>query len=131
METIGHDLRVMQRIPLAPAHVEAIRAAGTPRRYAKGDPVVEVGAPVDRFVYVEEGEIEVLNPFTGERLVSSTLGPTQFMGEIALLSGGTWSLAMRRPSNQTDQRSSKTPCTRSSYRAGSAGPAAAGGRLIR
>ena len=57
--------------------------------------LAEVGAPADRFIYVEDGEIEVLNPFTGERLVPSTLGPTQFMGEIALLSGGTWSLPMR------------------------------------
>ena len=29
METIGGDLRQMQRIPLAAAHVEALRSAGT------------------------------------------------------------------------------------------------------
>ncbi|WP_445191544.1 FAD-dependent oxidoreductase [Sphingomonas sp. Tas61C01] len=85
----------MQRIPLAPAHVEALRAAGSPRRYAAGEMLTELGAPADRFIYVEDGEVEVVNPFTGERLVPSTIGATQFVGEIALLSGGTWSLPMR------------------------------------
>src|SRR5258707_548197 len=44
---------------------------------------------------VEEGEIEVVNPFTGERHYPSTIGPTQFMGEISLLYGGTASLPLR------------------------------------
>jgi thioredoxin reductase (NADPH) len=95
METIGRDLREMQRIPLAPAHVAAIRAAGTSKHYKGGDLLVDIGAPADRFVYVEEGEVEVVNPFTGERLVPSTLGSGQFMAEISLLSGGSWSMPMR------------------------------------
>lgn len=95
METIGRDLREMQRIPLEPGHVAAIRDAGTRTHYAKGAYLAEIGAPADRFVFVEQGEIEVVNPFTGERLVPSTLGPTQFMAEISLLSGGSWSLPMR------------------------------------
>ena len=95
METIGRDLREMQRIPLQPAHVAAIRATGTQRLYRQGEMLAEIGTPADRFVYVEDGEVEVVNPFTGDRLVRSTLGPTQFMSEIALLSGGSWSLPMR------------------------------------
>lgn len=95
VETIGRDLREMQRIPLAPSHVAAIRAAGTERTYPAGTVMTEVGTPADRFVYVEDGEIEVVNPFTGERLVPSTLGPGQYMAEIALLSGGHWSMPMR------------------------------------
>ncbi|MBP2511849.1 cyclic nucleotide-binding domain-containing thioredoxin-disulfide reductase [Sphingomonas sp. PvP018] len=101
METIGRDLREMQRVPLQPAHIAAIRAAGTRKHYPKGMMLAEIGAPADRFVYVEEGEIEVVNPFTGDRLVPSTLGPTQFMSEISLLSGGTWSLPMRAASDTT------------------------------
>jgi thioredoxin reductase (NADPH) len=101
METIGRDLREMQRIPLAPAHVAAIRAAGTRGSYRAGALLAEVGKPADRFVYVEAGEIEVVNPFTGDRLVPSTLGPTQFMGEIALLSGGTWTMPMRAATDTT------------------------------
>ena len=53
------------------------------------------GDPADRFTYVEAGEIEVVNPYTDERHLPSTLGPAQFMGEIAFLNGGAWSMAMR------------------------------------
>lgn len=53
------------------------------------------GEPANRFVYVEDGEIEVVNPFTGERHYPSTIGPTQFMGEIGLLYGGNASLPLR------------------------------------
>jgi thioredoxin reductase (NADPH) len=95
METIGRDLREMQRVPLAPSHVAAIRAAGTVVDYPAGTFLVQPGDPVDRFVYVEDGEIEVVNPFTGERHLPSTLGPTQFMAEISFLSGGSWSMPMR------------------------------------
>jgi len=95
METIGADLNQMQRTPLAPSHVAALRAAGTAAFYPQGAIVARTGDPIDRFVYVEEGEIEAVNSFTDERLVPSTLGPTQFMSEIALLSGGAWSLQMR------------------------------------
>ena len=57
--------------------------------------MAQPGEKANRFVYVEEGEIEVVNPFTGERHYSSTIGPTQFMGEISLLYGGTASLPLR------------------------------------
>jgi thioredoxin reductase (NADPH) len=95
METIGGDLRQMQRIPLSPSHVQALREAGTIATYPQGTFLARHGEPVDRFVYVEEGEIEVVNPYTDERHFPSTLGPTQFMGEIAFLNGGAWSLPMR------------------------------------
>jgi thioredoxin reductase (NADPH) len=95
METIGRDLREMQRTPLAPAHVAALQAAGTVVGYSAGTYLVRPGDPVDHFVYIEDGEIEVVNPFTDERHLPSTLGPTQFMGEISFLNGGSWSMLMR------------------------------------
>jgi thioredoxin reductase (NADPH) len=95
VETIGGDLRQMQRIPLAAAHVEALRAAGKIATYPAGAFLARPGAPIDRFVYVEDGEIEVVDPYTGERHFPSTLGPTQFMGEISFLNGGVWSVPMR------------------------------------
>jgi thioredoxin reductase (NADPH) len=95
METIGRDLLEMQRVPLADAHVEAIRDIGSQAQYPAGRIIVRPGDPVDRFVYVTEGEIEVVDVFTGARLVPSTIGPTQFMGEISFLSGGNWSMAFR------------------------------------
>jgi len=95
METIGADLRQMQRTPLAAAHVKALRTAGEVATYPAGTFLARPGELMDRFVYVEEGEIEVVNPYTGERHLPSTIGPTQFMGEIAFLNGGAWSMSMR------------------------------------
>lgn len=95
METIGADLNQMQRIPLAASHVAALRAAGTAAAYPQGTIMAYPGDPIDRFIYVEDGEIEIVNPFTDQRHLPSTLGPTQFMAEIALLSGGVWSMQMR------------------------------------
>ena len=99
METIGRDLGEMQRIPLDLAHVELIRANGERRSYGAGELLARAGDPADRFVYVEAGEIEVVNPFTNGRLVPSTLGPAQFMGDIAFLGGGSWSIPMRAVSD--------------------------------
>ena len=76
MEAMGGDLREMQRIPLAPAHVAALREAGAVVQYETGAFLARPGQPIDRFTYVEEGEIEVVNAFTGERLTPSTLGPS-------------------------------------------------------
>ncbi len=95
METIAADLRQMQRTPLAASHVAALRAAGQMVTYAAGTFLARPGEPVDRFTYVEAGEIEVVNPYTDQRHLDATLGPTQFMGEIAFLNGGAFSMAMR------------------------------------
>jgi thioredoxin reductase (NADPH) len=95
METIGVDLRQMQRTPLSASHVQALRETGKLATYPAGTFLARPGEPVDRFVYVEEGEIEMVNPYTDKRHLPSTLGPTQFMGEIAFLNGGAWSMPMR------------------------------------
>jgi len=95
METIAGDLRQMQRTPLHPEHVAALRAVGRVVDYPAGTVLAEPGKPIDRFTYVESGEIEVFNPFTGDRHLPNTLGPTQFMGEISFLNGGNWALPLR------------------------------------
>jgi thioredoxin reductase (NADPH) len=95
METIGADLAQMQRTPLAPAHVDALRRAGKTATYAAGTFIARPGEPMDRFIYIEAGEIEVVNPYTDKRHFPATLGPTQFMGEISFLNGGSWSMPMR------------------------------------
>ena len=101
MESLAADLKQMQRVPLADAHVAALRDAGEPIHIAKGEMVAQVGDPMDRFIYIDEGEIEVVDPFTGERYLPATLGPTQFLGEIAMLSGGRYSLPMRAAQDTT------------------------------
>jgi thioredoxin reductase (NADPH) len=95
METIAFDLRQIQRTPLTIEHVAAIREAGTERSYSAGTIVVQQGDPMDRFSYLLEGEIEVIDAFTGERALPHALGPGQYMGEIAFLSGGRYTLPMR------------------------------------
>jgi thioredoxin reductase (NADPH) len=95
METLGQELETMRRVPLAPEHVDAICAIGGERVYAAGSIVMDIGDPFDRFVYVLDGEIEVVNPYTGERMFEHALGPTQFMGEIGFLSGAANYMKMR------------------------------------
>ncbi|MDJ0976947.1 MAG: FAD-dependent oxidoreductase [Erythrobacter sp.] len=95
MEQLGEDLETMRRVPLAEAHVDAICAIGNEREYEAGEVVAEIGDPMDTFVYVLEGEIEVVNPYTDERLLDASLGPTQFMGEIAFLNRGANYMRMR------------------------------------
>jgi thioredoxin reductase (NADPH) len=95
METLGQDLETMRRVPLAPDHVDAICAIGGEKFYPAGSIVMDIGEAMDRFVYVVTGEIEVVDPHTGDRLLPSSLGPTQFLGEIGLLNGGTNIMRMR------------------------------------
>ncbi len=95
MEQLGQDLETMRRVPLADDHVDAICEIGEEKTYPAGTIMADLGDPMDTFVYVLEGEIEVVNPYTGERLLESTLGPTQFMGEIGFLNAGVHYLKMR------------------------------------
>ena len=95
MEYLAADLRQMRRTPLHEEHVEAIRRTGSVVDFPKGEMVARVGEPSNRFVYLLDGEIEVVHPFTGERYLPTSLGPTQFAGEISFLSGGNNTLALR------------------------------------
>ena len=94
MESIAGDLATMKRTPLEPEHVAALRNAGCERTYPAGAMVAEAGSPMDRFIYIEDGEIELVDPFTGKRYVPTTLGPTQFAAS-RLPSGGNFTLPMR------------------------------------
>ncbi len=95
MEQLGLELETMKRVPLAQAHVDAICEIGGERIYKAGEIIAEIGDVMDTFVYVLDGEIEVVNPYTGERMMESGLGPTQFMGEIGFLNRATNYLKMR------------------------------------
>jgi thioredoxin reductase (NADPH) len=65
-------------VPLAESHVARLREAGREARYGAGQIVSEAGVPMDRFIYVVDGEIEPFDPTTGQRPIDATLGPTQF-----------------------------------------------------
>jgi thioredoxin reductase (NADPH) len=95
MDSIGGDLKGMSPRPFETEQLDAMRAIGTVRAYAPGQTILQVGERVDRFLLVLEGEVEVVHPITGERLVPSTLAPGQFLGELNFLNGGSNTLAMR------------------------------------
>ena len=95
MESYGDDLELMRRVPLADSHVAQMRLIGAERSYEAGETVLALGETMDRFIYVIEGEIEPVDAFSGERLFSSTLGPTQFLGDIGFLGGGAMTTSMR------------------------------------
>ncbi|GAB5448980.1 FAD-dependent oxidoreductase [Gymnodinialimonas sp.] len=95
MESLAANLREMVRTPLHDEHVAELRRIGEVVTFPEGHMVAEVGDPMDTFTYIVEGEIEVIHPVTREAYLPTTLGPTQFMGEIVFLSGGVYSLPMR------------------------------------
>jgi len=95
MEEIGADLEVMKAVLLAAGHIDAIRAIGRERSYDAGEMIARIGDPMDRFIYVVEGEMEVLDPNSEKRMGDVTLGSGQFVGELSFLSGGNYFLAMR------------------------------------
>ena len=58
----------MTRTPLHEEHVRAMRRTGEVRAYAAGDWLVRLGDPADTFFYLEEGEVEAVEPVTGPPL---------------------------------------------------------------
>ena len=95
MESIGGELQFMTPRPFQGEQLDALRSISRERRYAAGDYVARVGDPLDRFVVVLDGEIEVVDPYTNDRLVSASLREGQFMGELSFLNGGSVTLPMR------------------------------------
>lgn len=95
MGSFGDDLQTMRRVPLTESHVAQLRALGHERVYSQGESVVAVGHPLDRFIYVLDGEIEAVNVHTGKRLFEASLGPTQFPGDLGFPSGAATTTPMR------------------------------------
>ncbi|MBO6758529.1 MAG: FAD-dependent oxidoreductase, partial [Roseibium sp.] len=95
MESFAANLREMTRTPLHESHVEAIRDLGNEVRFDAGKIIAEVGDPMDTFFYILEGRVEVIDPYSRQAYLPTSLGPTQFMGEIAFLNGGAYTLPMR------------------------------------
>lgn len=101
MDSLAPNLNEMQRTPLHADHVMALREIGEEKKYGAGSIVAAAGSPMDRFIYILEGEVELIDPFTGEGFLPHHLGANQFMGEISFLNGGKYTLAMRA---RTDAR---------------------------
>lgn len=95
MEQIADDLDTLVRVPLADEHVQAMERAGELTAFDAGDWLVRLGEPIDRFWYVQSGEIEIVDPVTDQRYGQATLGPGQYLGEISFLNGGNHMLGAR------------------------------------
>jgi len=95
VESLAADLATMTRTPLHAEHVRAMRRVGEVRDFAVGEQISVLGEPITTFYYVLEGEMEAIDPRTGGRYGDSTLGPTQFFGEISFLNGGNAMLSAR------------------------------------
>ncbi len=95
MESLAENLRTMVRRPLSAEHVTRLRDAGEIRIVEPGHVLLSAGAPQSHLYYVEEGEFEAFDPVSDESLFEATIGPTQFLGDIGLLSGSRSPLAVR------------------------------------
>ena len=88
METFAADLQTMVRTPLTAEHVAAMRRVGHIVRLKAGDEFQKAGQPIGEFHYLLSGETEAVSGGTGKRYGNATLGPGQFFGELAFLTGG-------------------------------------------
>lgn len=95
MDTIGPDLLQSNRPDLDDRQLAAVREAGSRRQYDVGALIAHAGDPIDRFILIEEGEVEIVDPYTGGRHLPRTLGTGEFLGEIGFLNGGNWSVPIR------------------------------------
>ena len=95
METFAQDVFKMERTPLTEEHIAAMRGIGSEENHSAGEVLFRAGDVMDRFCYILEGEVEGVDPKSGARYGFPTMGPTQFLGEISFLSGGTLQLTGR------------------------------------
>ncbi|MEL6186405.1 MAG: FAD-dependent oxidoreductase [Myxococcota bacterium] len=95
MESFATNLAQAQRRPLSEQHVEALREISDELGWPAGHVVIRPGEPLDSFVYILEGAIEVFDLRTGEAYLNAHLGPGQFTGEIGFLNGTAATLALR------------------------------------
>ncbi len=95
MESLAEDLATMVRRPLTEAHVAAIRRIGEERVIPAETVFLRTGDPSDQFYYVLDGGFQLWDEARGEGTSPNTLGPGQFIGEIAFLNGGRMLYTLR------------------------------------
>ncbi|MCF6444953.1 cyclic nucleotide-binding domain-containing thioredoxin-disulfide reductase [Nereida sp. MMG025] len=95
METMAADLATMIRTPLHDSHVAELHRLGEVIDVRGGDYIQDLGKPFTHFHYLLEGELEAVDPRTGDRYGAATLGPTQFFGDISFLSGAKATIGAR------------------------------------
>ncbi len=88
MESLAEDLATLQRRPFSERLVRALRAIGVEREVQEGAIFLRSGDPADEFVHVLEGEFQLWDAVQEAPLSPHTIGPGQFIGEVAFLTGG-------------------------------------------
>ena len=106
MDSLAENLATMIRRPLSDGHVALLRRAGEVREVQAGEVIYRSGSLAEHFLFVLEGSFEMFDERRGTRLGAATLGPGQFIGEIAFLNGGAYLNAVRAV---TDGRMIQTP----------------------
>jgi thioredoxin reductase (NADPH) len=88
VERYAPDLQTYVRTPLNDHHVARLRAAGEIVHFPAGTTMIDLDTVPTPFFYLLEGEAAPFDAVTGEPYSDTTLGPTQFAGELSFLTGG-------------------------------------------
>ena len=80
---------------LTPAQMARIAAHGRVRAIQRGEVLVEQGDSAVPFFVVKGGEIEIVRPYGSTETLVTVHGPSQFTGEVNMLSGRRSMVRMR------------------------------------
>ena len=80
---------------LTPAQMARIAAHGRVRAMQRGEVLVEQGDSIVPFFVVKAGEIEIVRPYGSTETLITAHGPSQFTGEVNMLSGRRSMVRMR------------------------------------
>lgn len=98
-------LAALRRSPLfdqlSPAELEVLAELSRPRRYARGQVIVEEGELGDSLYVLVSGEVEVLRRDGSEDKALARLEPPEFFGEMALIDREQRSATVRAASEVT------------------------------
>ena len=82
-------LAVLRRSPLfdqlSPGELEVLAELSRPRRFGRGQAILEEGEQGDSLYVLVSGEVEVLRREGGADKALARLGPPQFFGEMSLI----------------------------------------------
>jgi len=87
--------------PLSAHHVARLHEAGEVMHLPAGATLIDLDTVAAPFFCILEGEAAPFDAVTGEPYSTTTLGPTQFAGELSFLTGGRSLLITRAASDVT------------------------------
>src|SRR3954467_11396229 len=82
-------------LKLTPAQIDRIAVHGHVRSVQSGEVLIDQGDRNVPFFVVMTGELEIVRPFGARETLVTVHGPSEFTGEVNMLSG-RWSLVRAR-----------------------------------